>query len=269
MLRGGVHVGVGDHPATAVDAGPAAGRADPDRVEVLGADVGVARVDRRVHVEPVHALGEPAGELDPLVVGGVRRAVLAVHVGRVGRRSEVAAEVAHRLRAGVVVERRDRRPVVTRVERRAVHVVEAVGHRDRGRDLRRRMVGPVVAGAVRAAVAVVTGGAEHRVEELDLAVHRAVAELDRVVDAVGVVVRVRVALRSAGAVAEVHRVVAVAVLAESAGGEGRAPDVLRRERRAADRVVDVQVGLDPGGRACRPSRSARRPRRSRCCCMRS
>ena len=105
-------------------------------------------------------------------------------------------------------------------------------------------VGPVVAGSIGPAGRVGPGGAEHRVEQLDLAGAGATTELDRVVVAIGVVVRIWVALGHAEPATDVGRGVAVAVLAQPAGGEDRAPDVLGDERGPATRIRDGQRRLD-------------------------
>ena len=111
--------------------------------------------------------------------------------------------------------------------------------------------GPVIAGAVRAAVPVVARRAEHRVEQAHVAV--AAGQLDRVVVAARVVRRAVRAGRLARAVAEIARAELVAVLAVAAGGEHRAPEALRVERRARGRVGHREHLLGRGRRRHRPA----------------
>ncbi len=92
---------------------------------------------------------------------------------------------------------------------------------------------------------IVAGRAEHRVEQLHLAVRGPATELDRVVVTVRVIVRVGVALAPTGPVAEERRPEPVAVLADAAGGEHGTPDVLGGEGRPGYRVVDRHDGVDP------------------------
>ncbi len=113
--------------------------------------------------------------------------------------------------------------------------------------------GPVVAGPERAAVAVVAGGAEDRVEQPDLA--RAAGQLQGVVVAVRVVGGAGGITRRAGAVADMGRRVLVAVLAPAAGREDGAPEALRGERAARLGVGDLhRLGVPGRGRGRGPSR---------------
>ena len=201
-----------------------------------------------------------------MVVGRVGRAVLAVGRGAVGRGAERPAEVAHRGAARVVGQRRDLR-VVGGVEQGLLRVVQGVGDRHRRDAGRGGAAGPVIAGAERAAVPVVARRAEHRVEQADVAV--AARQLDRVVVPAGVVRRAVRPGRLARAVAEIPRAELVAVLAIAAGGEHRAPEALRVERRpgagsgtGSTSLVVVVVVIDQPTRTSsmvEVERHARRP----------